>query len=203
MAVDIYGVFQRYDRWEDCWVDIPSCYEFVRDRLLFAWLCGIELNELPYSISPLDQPRGLPTDFQLDDGYHFGLQGYNDPACNIYMGDHSHSWLYDFEITSGRRRLTSHWQYGVISLDQYRRWNGRTAPEYHHPRLFNGDGVEVIRSIRDLTDSSTHIRVRWSSNPKALLSYFIDEVRRLHVLHYKVRFVFGFVKATNSYLQGK
>ena len=86
MGCDIHVVMQ-YKK-DDKWIDIE---EFNEDRItsrsyaIFAWLANVRNS---HGIQPIDEPRGLPKDFEIKDDYHE----------HTWMGDHSHSWLTFEEI---------------------------------------------------------------------------------------------------------
>lgn len=113
MGTDIHGVFQRYDEASKSWLDIESNYTQDRDYYLFSILAGVRYDD----VAPIAKPRGLPSDFERDWDYHpVNDARYMDPdsridypyhkefyersdefqgrrRLNMWMGDHSYSWL--------------------------------------------------------------------------------------------------------------
>lgn len=115
MGTDIHGVFQRHDKATGQWHDVPSNYEQDRHYQLFAVLAGVRNGHgfagVPTgeAVTPIAEPRGLPDDFAIEDEAHplATLEHMNplsrkwhedDEKLEVWMGDHSHSWLTGKEI---------------------------------------------------------------------------------------------------------
>lgn len=107
MGCDIHGVFQK--RADGKWLDVEHNFNMPRHYQLFGVLAGVRN---PSAGDPIDDPRGLPADFEVEDWQHpladwrhapRWLHKYYAPAGEKYdpefarlgynMGDHSHSWL--------------------------------------------------------------------------------------------------------------
>lgn len=203
MGTDIHGVFQK--RNGEKWEDVPSEYTQDRHYLLFAWIgnvrngfgCAGVPTHTP--VIPLSDGRGYPEGFEVEDDQHsIASLDIMDPSrrkwheagepLEIWMGDHSHSWLSGEEILSAEcPKIT---RTGIISLDQFRKWDGKTAPESWCGGT-SGPGV-LVSTPDTITDKTTDVQISWEENTKESLSYFVDEVRRLTELHGEIRFVFGF-----------
>jgi len=122
MGTDIHTIFQK--KTPEGWEDIDSDYEQKRHYYLFSWLADVRngygfAGVLTYDpVIPLSKPRGYPPDFQVEDDYHkiarsslrgsgesYWIEEDQDPKdpdhLNLWMGDHSHSWLSGQEILEG------------------------------------------------------------------------------------------------------
>lgn len=228
MGCDIHGVFQA--RNNDHWVDIPHNYEHGRHYYLFAMLAdvrngfgfaGVSIFE---PLEPIAQPRGLPDDFQMDGETHLlasmavmdprrrgyynrypvtsGADDEEENPLEYWMGDHSHSWLLGTEILAYAEGLrnTRHRDYGVVSLEQFRRWDGQSEPDDHCGGIM-GHGIvtldpEGVRAMETagtpLDVEKTYVRIAWDKDALENVTYFFDEVARLVDEHGEVRYVFGF-----------
>lgn len=86
MGCDIHGVAQ--ERWgeQGTWYnDIPV--EDGRNYALFAALADVRNYG---GITPIDQPRGLPADFEVN--AQGGVEAMYGQA-NVWMGEHSFTWF--------------------------------------------------------------------------------------------------------------
>src|SRR4051812_46429845 len=122
MGCDIHAVFQakRGAQWDD----VDSTFEEDRHYFLFSWLAGVR-NGYGFAgvqtytpVIPLAEPRGLPRDFDVRGDEHRGK----------WMGDHSHSWLTADEILAAKPPGTDVAGTGIITLAEYRDWDGNTPP---------------------------------------------------------------------------
>jgi hypothetical protein len=103
MATDIHGVFQYYDENIKQWHDVSSACLRNRSYKLFAVLAGVPNWYLDWvRISPIAEPRGLPSDFALENAnprilrwlpWSFSREYVHhkttDDKRKIWMGDHS------------------------------------------------------------------------------------------------------------------
>lgn len=200
MGCDIHVVFQA--KVNGAWVDVPSTYEQDRHYALFAWLAGVR-NGGSHCITPIAEPRGLPEDFTLD-----GDEGHQTSIANldprrekwleesertsglkdIWMGDHSYSWLGADEILSAKP--PSAWRSGIVDREFFDSWDGHTAPSSYSQGIW-GQGVVVAADPTSIDmDKATHVRVWWREEQD--FSYFIQEIQRLKAQHGECRMVFGF-----------
>lgn len=206
MGTDIHGVFQK--RTADGWEDVPSHFEENRHYFLFSILAdvrnGFGFAGVPtYSpVEPISKPRGLPADFAMSGeahpiaasevlGWRQKYRDEDDPL-EVWMGDHSHSWLDADEILAyvAKRRDATRQCTGVIPIANYREWD-KTSP----PDSYSGDvwGRDVVVSLpAEITPQTTHVRVSWVRGGMDDIQYFTDEIQRLKDEHGEVRFVFGF-----------
>lgn len=184
MGCDIHAVFQK--RTPRGWQDVSSAYEQNRHYFLFAWLAdvrnGFGFAGIPTHdpIAPIAKPRGLPSDF--DEAAHNNEEQW--------MGDHSHSWLTADEILSTSPPLKGISRTGIIPMELYRKWDGKSSPEEWSGGI-TGPNIVVAESPAEITAKTTHVRVDWEM-PGDELDYFLTEVRRLKNAHGNVRMVFGF-----------
>lgn len=210
MGTDVHAVFQK--KTPAGWEDIESAYQEERHYLLFAWIGNVR-NGTGFAgvpthqpIQPLSDNRGYPDDFVVEDDFHpipsNAIRGsraqwyadedkdpHSDRHLRMWMGDHSHSWLAADEILSAS--LPRVLRTGIIEVEQFRQWNGESAPSSWCGDAW-GTGVVVAESPSEVTDQTTHVRVEWFESASETLGYFVEEVRRLQNLHGEVRIVFGF-----------
>ena len=209
MGTDFHGVFQR--RTAGGWADIPTKYDGDRHYQLFAVLAGVR-NGYGFAgvqngqrLEPIAPPRGFPPDFELAGDCHPvesvefmfpHLREYREPGdrLEIWMGDHSYSWLTADEILEWAKRAPVVVKVGVLSREVYESWDGKSRPLSYSGGVFGG----LVLCINDNevekkeNPNWTHIRCTWDQNLKDELAYFFDEVARLRDEHGEVRFVFGF-----------
>jgi hypothetical protein len=89
MGCDIHGVIQAKPN--DVWVTV-GILPGLRDYRSFSRLANVRNDR---DITPISEPRGLPEGFVVDNSHVYDLNG-----IDIWLGDHSHSWLLVSEITS-------------------------------------------------------------------------------------------------------
>lgn len=202
MGTDIHCVFQA--RNNNDWIDIPSQYDERRQYSLFAWLGnvrnGVGFAGVPTHncITPLQSSRGYPDNFEVCDDTHpitsEALLGWRlkyhrpEDPLEIWMGDHSHGWLTADEILQATPPTIM--RTGVISLEDYRAWDGNSQPEDWSGGIW-GQGIKISEP-QDITGATTHVRVSWLSNLLLEFSDFLTEIKRLKNQHGEVRMVFGF-----------
>lgn len=207
MGTDIHGVWQK--RTPQGWEDVASVYQQDRHYQLFAVLAGVR-NGYGFAgiltgepVTPIAEPRGLPADFAVIEDAHPVAslsimtpwqQQYHTPddELSVWMGDHSYSWLTSTEMLAWRApRLVC---CGVLYRGDYESWDRKTPPASYSGDV-SGPGVIKIRDNeieKQATPNWNFIFCEWEADLADELSYFFDEVRRLHDLHGEVRFVFGF-----------
>ena len=204
MGCDVHGVWQA--KKDGKWVDIESSWEQDRHYFLFSWLANVRngygFAGIPtYSpIKPIAEPRGIPKDFECDGdfihpvprleilGSRSEYHGKDEPL-EMWMGEHSHSWLTADEILAAPTP-DKVWQTGVVPREFFDAWDGVNGPESWSGGI-SGKDVRVADSPTDVKEDSTHVRIWWIKAADTL-KYFTDEVRRLKELHGEVRLVFGF-----------
>lgn len=185
MGCDIHAVWQA--KKDGKWIDVPSKYDEDRDYELFAWLAGVRNR---FDIKPIDQPRGLPEDFEMESGYHpdpSGISEYTRDGAR-WMGDHSFSWFTADELLAAP--APDCMKSGLIALEQIKDWDGKSNPSSYCQDAF-GPNIRKAESLAEIRPGTTHVRVSWPI-PKSELKYFLDEVRAMRDQRGKVRFVFGF-----------
>lgn len=211
MGTDIRGVFQRRNPETKQWEDIPHKYEMDRHYQLFGVLAGVRNGrgfagiKTGEPVEPISAPRGYPDGFQQDEDMHpIGTLDVMDPRrrqyhgkdepMEVWMGDHSHSWLTGEEMLAWYERAPVVIKTGILSRGEYDAWDKKSPPESYCGGI-SGPGVVIIDDnavARASTPGWTYIRCEWESNLLSELAYFFDEVKRLVAEHGEVRFVFGF-----------
>lgn len=203
MGCDIHAVWQA--KKDGRWADIESKWEQDRHYFLFAWLADVR-NGYGFAgirthdpIKPIAQPRGLPEDFECaGDDHPIATLEIKDPRRReyhepddemaVWMGDHSHSWLTADEILAAERPHNIR-KDGVLTIEQYRKWDKVSQPEAWCGGVMGRDLVTSLPS--EIGPATTHVQVSWVRQDDGL-DYFVDEVKRLKAEHGEVRLVFGF-----------
>ena len=211
MGTDIHGVFQRKNKATEKWEDVQHNFEMGRHYQLFAVLAdvrngtgfaGVKTGE---RVEPVAEPRGYPEDFDIEGDDHpiIAIEHIDprrrkyhgsDDALEVWMGDHSHSWLSAAEMLEWFATAPGVVKTGILDREVYEQWDKTGNPK----SWCGGIGGTSVVTINDnaiekeATPNWTHIRCEWDSDLKAELAYFFDEVARLQTEHGEVRFVFGF-----------
>jgi len=204
MGTDIHGIFQRHDG--EKFVDVESRYQGDRHYQLFAVLAGVRNGRgfagfsTGQAIQPIADPRGLPTDFLFDGDCHsthngkcLGPYWEEGEPLELWMGDHSYSWLTSQEMLEWYAKAPVVLKLGVITRSYYEMWDRLTTPAFYCA-MTAGPGVLVVEEseVHTTIKPWTHVRVSWKQDLKEELAYFFEEVQRLHDLYGNVRFIFGF-----------
>ncbi len=190
MGTDIHGVFQRYDESKKRWENIDSTYDERRHYLLFAVLAdvrngvgfaGIETGE---EVDPIDEPRGLPDDFEY---------AFDDESDDADLGDHSFSWLSGDEMLAWFESVPTVVNHvGVLDRKAYLAWDKTSEPSDYCGFVLGLGVVTIDDGEQGLKPHWTHVRCTWRADLKNELAYFFEEVARLVTDHGRIRFVFGF-----------
>lgn len=211
MGTDIHGVFQSHDD-DGKWQDVVSKFEENRHYQLFAVLAGVR-NGAGFAgvktgepVVPISEPRGFPEDFEIVDEENHPIASFavlpewrrkyrseGDPL-EVWMGDHSHTWLTAEEMLRWFSSAPVVVQIGVLERAEYEKWDRTSPPGIYYGEIC-GSSTKVINDNqpeREQNPNWTHIRCEWDAPLKKELSYFFDEVKRLQETHGEVRFVFGF-----------
>lgn len=219
MGTDIHGVWQKNDGSK--WVDIESNYEQDRHYQLFAVLADVR-NGYGFAgvvtgepVVPVSPPRGLPPDFAMRDDeegcdVHVvpdlscvdprrreWVKKYDDPVeklCEVWMGDHSHSYLTGKEMLAWYANAPTVVKTGILSREEYDKWDKHSPPESYCGGI-SGQKIVVVDDneiAKAKTPGWTHIKCEWQRPLHEELQYFFDEVQRLVNEHGEIRFVFGF-----------
>jgi hypothetical protein len=192
MGKDIHGVFQKNEA--GCWADIPSEYNEDRDYYLYDWLA----LRREFALS---QPRGFPDDFEIDEnGFHpIASRDILPPDlrkhCDLLrgMGEWGFSWLLGAEIVNAHKpvRQMKIW----IPIDAYNEWDKVSNPKHWHELHSDWqqhEDSEYYATPENIREGTWRVIIDWIYDFTDDFKYFVDEVRRLMVLHGDVRFVFGF-----------
>lgn len=210
MGADIHGIWQR--KINDKWEDIPSTYEQRRHYQLFAVLAGVR-NGYGFAgvptgevITPIAYPRGYPGDFAVDENDQHPISEANiltqwrreyydeHEKLDMWMGEHSHSWLLGSEMIDWWENAPSVVKVGILDRGIYDSWDKKSVPEMYCGGV-SGPGVVIVDDneiAKQKTPNWTHIRCEWETLLKDELRYFFEEVERLVHEHKEIRFVFGF-----------
>lgn len=200
MGTDIHTIFQAKQNNE--WYDIPHNYNEQRHYSLFAWLADVRQGNS--YIKPISEPRGLPSDFQIDGNNEHPTaienleQGLRDFYTDKYpydglrnMGYHSFSWLLGSEILAANPPPVA--KQGIVSIEFYRTWDKVSPPETYCEDVYGGDVHIVTPDVANYyKETATHVRVCWIAHLDQEFKYFTDEIRRLMEIHGEIRMVFGF-----------
>lgn len=202
MGCDIHGVFQAKRNGK--WADIENPYDERRHYQLFAVLAGVR-NGLGFAgtptggqVTPISEPRGFPDDFEVDGESHpiedlrqmsaWSRKYFSkEDRFEVWMGDHSHSWLTADEILDWAAPVVQ--KCGYISKEEYEKWDKVSRPSNYSGGIW---GHGIICTEDPNSDGWTHVLARWNSDLKEELKYFFDIVAELKRQHGEVRFVFGF-----------
>lgn len=176
MGRAIHHVFQRRDGVR--WVSVPSAYGGDHHYDLYDWL-GLG-NELA-SIAPL---RGLPPDFQHDDG-RYKVPWENQFGGWILIGEWGHSWLLASEILATEppkvvRTIRASAQGATGDTDD---------PQW---LLACESWCDPIRPPDRIRRDAAGVAAEWDYDFADNFRYFTDEVRRMQETYGEVRLVFGF-----------
>lgn len=213
MGTDIHSIFQRKN--VHVWEDIPHSFGDERHYFLFSWLAdvrnGYGFAGVPTGepIEPISPQRGLPDDFQVTNDYHKThidnmsprRKNYVDtaylPMVNMFMGDHSHTWLLGSEIVAAYDKIKENYsiRYGIVTRDEYDRWDGVSCPEYYCGGI-SGNGVvlndEYLDRKVELPPEITYVMISWKESMADNFDYYVNEVKRLMKYHGEIRHVMGF-----------
>ena len=207
MGTDIHSMWQK--KTEKGWEDIENPYKERRHYQLFAVLAGVRNGygcagcPTGEAVEPISEPRGLPDDFDVYGGMHpinsiefvpeEDREWYED-RLEVWMGDHSYSWLTADEMLEWYENAPTVIQMGIIEREQYEIWDKKSSPESYCGGI---SGPNVLLINDDLGDMKehinwTHIRIKWKQNLNEELQYFFDIVKSQKEKYGEVRFVFGF-----------
>lgn len=201
MATDIHGFFQKYEPNLNLWVDIASEYDEKRDYYLFSILANIRnSNDFSY----IDLPRGLPKEIYLNEEnlykthslslWNSRIQNetsYPEDNYEIWLGDHSYSWLSDHEMIEWNSSAKISRLDGLIFYSEYSKWNKKSDPNFDYSQY--KPSTTIVTEEEYLKGKiGDCVEVNWQQDIREYLAYFFDEVIRLKKLHGKIRFIFGF-----------
>jgi hypothetical protein len=200
MGTDIHTIFQAKDK-DNNWYDIPHNYNEDRHYSLFAWLADVRQGN--NFIKPISPPRGLPTDFQINEDYEHSTSIDNLPTFykewytpeHPYdglrnLGYHNFSWLLGSEILANKPPLVA--KQGIIDIESWRAWDKVSPPSCYCAGV-SGPNVHIVMpDVADVYESATHVHICWIANLEQEFKSFTDEIRRLMDLHGEIRMVFGF-----------
>lgn len=198
MGTDIDGTFQAFKPELKKWYSVPTTVNLSRNYYLFAVLAGVRNGygfggiQTGEPVTPIAEPRGLPTD-----SGNLLITGYGDCAENpgsVWLGVHDHSWLTAEEMLAWHKNAPKVLRTGLLERQTYETWDKVSKPVSYCAGVLGGGFITVTDNevAKRETPNWTHIRCEWTSDLAVDLAYFFDEVTRLKELYGEVRFVFGF-----------
>lgn len=189
MGTDIHMLAQARNNNTDKWEEVAFDYDGNRHYLLFSVLADVR-NGYGFAgvstytpVEPISKPRGYPADIKVGD---------KDVINGRWMGYEYHSWLDTKEILeyfSTERKIT---RTGVITLEEYHKWDRVSQPEFWSGDVMGKDLVTLPMEDVDNGLPCTHVRIHWDSYINDECDYFIDAVRKLDREYEETRLVFGF-----------
>lgn len=196
MGTDIHMITQV--RESGIWHTVPDVAFHDRSYNTFAQLADVRNGrgfagcDTGSGFIPVAAPRGLPEGVSERPEGEPDDEDYDDRP---WLGDHSHSWLTLAELLAYDVTRTSTLR-GVISIDQYRAWDGVSQPDDWCGDIF-GRAVRVgTQEDADAGKDVTHVRVSWVRTyrdaAQAFWTDFVPRLRLLAAAPKDVRIVFGF-----------
>lgn len=144
MGCDIHSIAQVKQNGQWVTVDNDIAGD-LRNYRTFGCLVGIRY----YSVTPLDNPRGLPSDIKLDE--NGCLVGYTTKdGIDVWMGDHSHSYytlkeLIEYVNDVEKNKSTK--IVGYLEEDEYR----KVAGTENIPNEYYSEGDDDVNNYTVLT----------------------------------------------------
>lgn len=198
MGTDIHGVLQGRGR-DGKWLTLCEI-ERSRNYKLFAVLAGVRNGRgfagVPIftPIKPIQENRGLPHDFEVDDDGQHSLPFGED---KVWMGDHSQGWLTLSELEAWDW-VTGVENFGVVDRDVYEKWvkAGREGPPPEYSGDVSGQGViKADERAKERPRGWNHIKAYWKETPKQECGIFwkwLGYVKAKYGYFSDLRLVFGF-----------
>lgn len=162
MGTDVHPAFQRKvlgsTPAEDSWEYITDHkYEGNRHYFLFGWLANVRNGygfggtDTGDSIKPLAEPRGLPEDLvkreEPKSRWDWKAPDWEEYyKCGGSFGDHSFSWLTSTEILEGTKHFNPVHKRGVLTMDQYVKWDKVSQPESWCGGIWGGKQITIDQS---------------------------------------------------------
>lgn len=207
MGTDIHSVIQvktAHHGWVDVCnnvgdnrnYDTFAVYADVRSGYGFA---GTDTGE---GWTPISQPRGFPEDFLVDGTNHIVKIPYRESSVDIWMGDHSYSWLLLSEIESAWDHFKDKFYevHGVVDWGHFNETLAVGKQPQDWAADVGGKSV-VICDQKDVTPTSkcTHVRCKWVVPCINRLSTMAAHMKLMQAIRdaedlssENVRIVFGF-----------
>lgn len=146
----------------------------------------------------ISEPRGFPPDLseEVKARVDPSEEDWDADECDVWMGDHSHSWLtlkelqeFDWERTTTHR--------GVISFEEFEKrvLEGITGPPESYCGGISGEGISTITEAEALAGAkASHVQVGWTELYHESAGLFVEFMGALAKIDEpdRVRIVFGF-----------
>lgn len=224
MGTDIYPVFQAKAKDvakftgdqtpvkdPEEWIEIESGWDQNRHYLLFAVLADVR-NGFGFAGSYRHEPlrpiveelRGYPEDYPVN--------SHGEPTPDL--GYHSHHWLLGSEMLDWARLDRSLVFGGVLSREDFQKWDGISIPSGVIGTIWGNDIIEIVDkasaarcyvSVDEEQNTKetglmatppsnwTHIRVWWRASLLEQLDYFFNGIIKPLMEKYgEIRLVMGF-----------
>lgn len=211
MGTDIHGVVQRRFKGNEVypggsWETVAEI-EDERNYRVFAILAGVR-NGVGFAgiythepVKPIQEHRGLPDDFKVEDEYH--SWGYETERRRLWMGDHSHGWVALEEVEDWPGWDSTFSERGVMDREEYAAWkaSGNTRPKSWAGDTCGGGVLKVQEQVVNgepfIPTTATHVEAEWSISARGMVGdLFAAWLRYVRLKwgheHSEVRFVFGF-----------
>lgn len=202
MGTDIHTIAQirASSKWETVAVNIA---DEVRNYDSFAVMANVRNGRGCAGIvtgerwEPIDNPRGLPKDFD------FCRNMYDEPVIYYedeekWLGEHSYSWLCLGEIEEYFARIKdkTYRATGVVDVDQYR---PDTVPDWYCGSISGTNIKTVTEKEYHAGVPCTHVQQVWDEPCTDRLWYLVEVYNELKSIakdyncnYEDVRIVFGF-----------
>jgi hypothetical protein len=149
----------------------------------------------------ITEPRGLPSDLKIiNEQYTPGIK----KGQEVWLGDHSHSWLVLSEIEDFMEKKLKGLKYQKTGVVDYETFQKIQKGEITEPNEWCGDisgpNITVISQLEALNArKGTHVRIQWFTDAMDTLFTLRKTVERLREIAKTespeprdVRLVFGF-----------
>jgi hypothetical protein len=198
LGTDIHGVLESRYRDDSPWY-FDGEIESGRNYRVFAALAGVR-NGAGFAgvkthepITPIAEPRGWPEDFD-EKRTALRLNDYRDDEEELWLGDHSFSWLSLDEILNWDGWDQPLNECGYISREEFEKWDGNSPPSGGWCGGISGRDVITADAAGYQPEGWTHIRVYWSRPFRESCKTFLAwvEYAKTKTAGQQARIIFGF-----------
>lgn len=167
-ARDPWSVQMAGERGDDYWrTRAERTWYADRNYELFGQLADVRNR---FNVTPISSPRGLPSDLSAEAR---ALADDNADDGDVYLGEHSQSWLLVSELASydrGKRVTLA----GLVEPDEFVKWRRGECPRNYcqgvgGARIFKVTNEEMARlvdsgEIEKQTERHYYTRVEWQES---------------------------------------